>query len=350
MATAQILATDKIMSTEQTKIRVAWYKSPIPRDVLAKLNQRSDWKGLLHTTGYLGLLVLRGAAAFFAAGRVPLIVLLALLFLHGTFYAFMLNGFHEFVHNTVFKTRALNTFFLQIFSFLSMQNPVMFWASHQEHHKYTLHPPEDLEVVLPQKLTLESFLKTVLVNPWDLYYRLKLIVRLCFGQVEGQWEEALFPRSAVEERAGLFRWARIMLLGHLLIVAVALYFHLWMIPVVITLAPYYGGGLQWLCNNTQHAGLQDNVPDFRLCTRTFLVNPFVQFLYWDMNYHIEHHMYAAVPCYNLAKLHKALEADLPHCPSGLLATWREIMPIIQRQRVEPQYQFVVELPARRVNA
>ncbi len=341
------MTTAQLMSTEQTKIRVAWYKSPIPRDVLAALNQRSDWKGLLHSLAYLGLLVVTGTAAFVAAGRVPLVVLLLLLFIHGTFYAFMLNAFHEFVHNTVFKTRVLNTLFLQITSFLSMQNPVMFWASHQEHHKYTLHPPEDLEVVLPQKLTLESFLKTVLMNPWDLWFRLKLIVRLCFGQVEGQWEETLFPPSAVEERAGLFRWARIFLFGHILIVAVSLYFHWWMIPVVVTLAPYYGGGLQWLCNNTQHSGLQDNVPDFRLCTRTFLVNPFVQFLYWDMNYHIEHHMYAAVPCYNLAKLHKAIEADLPHCPSGLLATWREIMPIIQRQRVDPHYQFVVELPARR---
>ena len=44
-------------------------------------------------------------------------------------------------------------------------------------------------------------------------------------------------------------------------------------------------------------GLQDYVPDFRLCYRRFLVNPVVRFLYWHMNFHIEHHMYAAVPCY-----------------------------------------------------
>ena len=59
------------------------------------------------------------------------------------------------------------------------------------------------------------------------------------------------------------------------------------------------------------------VPDFRLSTRTFYINdpkrsalnplswPFrlVRFWYWHMNFHIEHHMYAAVPCYNLEKLH-----------------------------------------------
>lgn len=43
----------------------------------------------------------------------------------------------------------------------------------------------------------------------------------------------------------------------------------------------------------QHAGLSDNVPDFRLCCRTMILNPFFRFLYWHMNYHTEHHMYAA---------------------------------------------------------
>ncbi len=333
------------MLTELTKRKIAWYKCPIGREELAALNQRSDWQGLLQTLGYLGLLVLTGAAAVYAAGRVPLAVLLLILFLHGTFYAFLLNAFHEFCHQTVFKTKVLNTVFLQITSFLSMSNPVMFWTSHQEHHKYTLHPPDDLEVVLPQKLTLESFLRSAVVNPWDLWYRLKLVTRLCFGKVDGRWEEILFPEGAMAQRRDLFNWARIILVGHLLIVVVSLYYGLWMVPVVVTLAPFYGGWLQYLCNNTQHAGLQDNVPDFRLCTRTFLLNPFVRFLYWHMNYHIEHHMYAAVPCYNLKQLHEAIESDLPHCPDGLLATWRQIIPIIRRQKVEPQYQFVVELPA-----
>ena len=81
--------------------------------------------------------------------------------------------------------------------------------------------------------------------------------------------------------------------------------------MLITLAPFYGGWLLYLCNNTQHVGLQDYVPDFRLCTRTIRLHPFVQFLYWHMNFHTEHHMYAAVPCYHLGKLHRAIAHDLP---------------------------------------
>ena len=133
-------------------------------------------------------------------------------------------------------------------------------------------------------------------------------------------------------------------MGHGLIVVVSLYFGLWLVPVLITLAPFYGGWLLFLCNNTQHIGLQDDVPDFRLCTRTVILNPFFRFLYWHMNYHIEHHMYAAVPCYRLGKLHATIKSDLPHCPQGLYEAWTEIADILERQKAEPDYEYVPELP------
>ena len=84
--------------------------------------------------------------------------------------------------------------------------------------------------------------------------------------------------------------------------------------------------------------------DFRLCTRTVILSPFVRFLYWHMNYHIEHHMYAAVPCYNLGKLHQQISYDLPACPRGLVAAWKEIISTLRRQKSDPAYQRVPELP------
>ncbi len=132
--------------------------------------------------------------------------------------------------------------------------------------------------------------------------------------------------------------------------AVALYFRLWMLPVVVTLAPFYGRGIQWLCNESQHMGLPGNVPDFRLCSRTIYLNPVLQFLYWHMNYHTEHHIYAAVPCYRLARLHRLIKADLPPCPRGLVAVWRQIAATLRRRRVEPGYQFMAQVPPRRNRA
>ncbi len=334
------------MDAGMKKSKIAWYRSPVDRETLARLNQRSDLKGFAQTLGHLGLLVLTGAAAWYAAEHLPLPVTLLLLFVHGTFYAFLLNGFHELCHGSVFRTKWLNTAFLYIISFLGQFNPVLFWASHQEHHKYTLHPPDDLEVVLPVELTLESFLKSAVVNPWGFVGRWKGVIRLSLGRLEGQWEQALFPESAVDARARLFTWARILLVGHLLLTAVSLLLGWYMLPVLVTLAPFYGGWLLYLCNNTQHVGLQDNVPDYRLCCRTIILNPFVRFVYWHMNFHTEHHMYAAVPCYNLGKLHRAIKPDLPHCPVGLVETWQEIIAILRKQKVDPTYEYVPELPAR----
>jgi fatty acid desaturase len=155
----------------------------------------------------------------------------------------------------------------------------------------------------------------------------------------------MFPESEVEKRRELFNWARIQLVGHALIVGVSLYFGLWLVPVLITLAPAYGGWLLFLCNTTQHVGLTDNVPDFRLCCRTITLNPLVQFVYWHMNFHIEHHMYAAIPCYNLGKLHRLIKHELPHCPTGLYETWKEIITILKIQETDPEYQYTPELPA-----
>ena len=332
------------MPAEIKDRKVNWYRSPVEREILTTLNQHSDWRGMLQTLGYLGLLVLTGAAAWYAAGRLPIPIVVLLFYLYGTFFAFMPNAFHEFCHRSVFKTKRLNSFFLGVVSFLSWINPVAFWTSHQEHHKYTLHPPEDSEVVLPIKLPLSYFLKNILFNPWDLYGRFKTLVRVSRRRVEGEWENHIFPESAGALRRSLFTWARFMLAGQVLILAIAIIFGLWQLVVLITLAPFYGGWLFWLCNNTQHVGLQDKVSDFRLCARTIILNPFVSFLYWHMNYHIEHHTYASVPCYNLSKLHNVLKPYLPPSPVGLIETWKGIIAILKKQKLDPTYQFAAQLP------
>lgn len=326
--------------------RLHWYRVPIERALLAELNQRSDAWGLAQTLGHLGIIVLTGALAWYAATHWSWYLIVACLFLHGTVYAFLLNGFHELCHNTVFKSRALNRFFLYIFSFLGGFNHVYFWASHQEHHKYTLHQPDDMEVILPINITLKSFLTTAFINPLGLIERYKGWIRLSMGQMENDWQRILFPTHKPEKCRELFNWARILLIGHSLIIAQAFFTGWWMLPVLMTLAPFYGGVLLFLCNNTQHVGLQDEVEDFRLCTRSIYLNPLVQFLYWHMNYHIEHHMYAAVPCYKLGRLHRAIKHELPHTPNGLYETWRIIIRILRRQQREPSYQYMATLPAQ----
>jgi fatty acid desaturase len=324
---------------------VKWYRPKLSREQLSSLNRKSDVKGLAQTLGYLGTLAATGTFAVWSVWHLPWYAAVLAFWLHGTCYAFLINGFHELVHESVFRTRWLNGFFLRILSFLGWHNHHAFWASHTEHHKFTLHPPDDLEVVLPFKDLWPHFRRYAIVNwrwPWDA---VKNHVKSARGIVEGEWMLHLYPPDQPEKRRGRTRWSRIVLVGHGAIAVAAVATGYWPVLLAVTFAPAYGGWLQWLCNNTQHTGLRDNVPDFRLCCRTLYLNPAVRFLYWHMNYHTEHHMYAGVPCYNLGKLHELIKHELPESPRGLIAAWRQIAAIAKRQRAEPAYQFEPPLPA-----
>lgn len=337
------------MSAE-TPAKIDWYRTPLPRETLKKLNERSDLLGGLQTVGFLALLATTGGGTLWAwfAGA-PWYVVLALLLAHGTGSSFYINGVHELCHYTVFKTRKLNEFFMPILAFFGWNNHIQFTASHANHHRHTLHPPDDLEVVLPIRISLAGFLKSAFVNPWGLWFHLKGAWRLACGHVDGEWNQKLFPPDDTQGRARLRAWGWTLLLGHGGIAVFSLAQGWWLVPVVVSLAPFYGGWLHFLVNNTQHVGLQDKVPDFRLCCRSFKTrNPLISFLYWHMQYHTEHHMYAAVPCYRLRALHRAIAHDLAE-PKDLVGTWREIAEILKRQETEPDYQFIREVPNPRLH-
>jgi fatty acid desaturase len=289
-------------------------------------------------------MVLTGGLALYAVGRWSWWVVVVIVFLHGTLGSFFLNAVHELVHKSVFRTPKLNSLFVRVFAFLGWVNFEHFYASHMRHHQFTLHPPDDLEVVLPIRLMVRQFFQTGFVNVQGGFDVLKNTLRHARGKFEGEWENRLFPAEHPDRGRPVIRWARTLLGGHAVILVVSLASGWWQLPVLTSLIPFYGSWLFFLCNNTQHIGLQDNVPDFRLCCRTFTVNPLVQFLYWHMNFHTEHHMYAAVPCYNLARLHGAILHELPHCPHGLRATWKEIAEIQRMQSKQPGYQHIAQLP------
>jgi len=332
------------MSDEKRSQVVTWYRTPLAPAVLKELHERSDVRGFLQTLGYLGVLGLTSGTALYAVGRWPWPAVVGLVFLHGMCSSFYINGIHELGHGTVFRSKWLNRCFDRILSFFSWTNFAVFEASHVRHHQYTLHPPDDLEVVLPIRVLVKHFIQQGFINPVGAFNTIKDTVRIARGKFRGDWEQKLFPASDPVKQQRPIRWARTLLIGHGLILIISIYFKLWLVPVLLTFGPFYGSWLFFLCNNTQHIGLQDNVPDFRLCCRTFTLNPLVRFLYWHMNYHTEHHMYAAVPCYKLGKLHRLIQHDLPPCPHGIVATWKEIAEIQRIQKADPAYQHIAPLP------
>lgn len=329
---------------EKKRRSINWYRTPIDRDALKALHKRSDLQGFLQAGGYSAIFVGTAGLAVYASRHWPWIAIIGLVFVHGMVAAFLINGVHELGHGTVFRTKALNRFFVHVLAFFGWINHEKFEASHARHHRYTLHAPDDLEVVLPIRLMIRHFFKAGFIQPMGPWHALKETWRIARGRFDGEWELTLYPENEPELRWPAIRWARVILAGHAAILLVSLWLGWWMVPLVFTFSQFYGGWLFFLCNNTQHIGLEDDVPDFRLSCRTFTLNPCIRFLYWQMNYHTEHHMYAAVPCYRLKKLHELIRHDLPPCPHGLLAVWREIASIQLQQEQDPAYQPRILLP------
>jgi hypothetical protein len=86
------------------------------------------------------------------------------------------------------------------------------------------------------------------------------------------------------------------------------------------------------------------VLDHPLNSRTVYMNPIVRFLYWNMNYHVEHHMFPMVPYHALPALHEEMKADAPRPYSGFLEAYREIIPAVLRQVKGPGYYVKRQLP------
>ena len=92
----------------------------------------------------------------------------------------------------------------------------------------------------------------------------------------------------------------------------------------IGLPNLYGAWLMPIYGYTQHAGLAENVLDHRLNCRTVYMNPIHRYLYWNMNYHVEHHMFPLVPYHALPRLHELVKADMPR-PYGSIWEGVEIV-------------------------
>ena len=87
----------------------------------------------------------------------------------------------------------------------------------------------------------------------------------------------------------------------------------------------FGSWLLQLYGLTQHAGLQENVLDHRLNSRTVYMNRLHRYLYWNMNYHVEHHMFPLVPYHALPRLHELVKSDCPTPYIGILEVYREMI-------------------------
>ena len=136
--------------------------------------------------------------------------------------------------------------------------------------------------------------------------------------------------------------SRIFLLIWLSIIIFSIYLQS-LLPIFLFLIPNFFRSFNALWGMTQHTGLKGNVKDHRVTTRSVRLNPIFSFIYWKMEYHVEHHMFPMIPSYNLPKLHEVIKDQLP-APKTLYTAYKDMITAVIKRKKDPSYCIPVELP------
>lgn len=332
-----LVGADSARAVEIGLAEADWYTSPVPKDKLRALLARKDGPAIRDCIIYFGLLLASGlwAYAWFPSwwAVIPFMI-------YGVLYASASDArWHESGHGTAFKTDWLNNLLYEVSSFMVMRESVPWRWSHTRHHSDTIIVGRDPEIAVPRPPSLrEMILKCVNFQAFRCYVR--NITLHCLGRVTP--EEATFIPAS--EHPKVFFRARIYVLIYAAIAGACVAFGTWL-PFLFVLGPnLYGAWLMPIYGWTQHAGLAEDVLDHRLNCRTIRMNFIHLFLYWNMNYHLEHHMFPLVPYHALPRLHELVKADCPEPYPSLLAAYREIIPTVLRQIRDPGYFVRRKLP------
>ena len=315
-----------------------WYHTDVPRKDMKDFMKRSDGPAIRDTVIWLGAMVLLAGLAIWLWPSWWAVLPLAA---YGVLYGSATDSrWHECSHGTAFKTPWMNTAVYHIASFMIMRNPTRWRWSHARHHTDTLIVGLDPEIAVMRPPVL---FKVILAffGVLDAWAAMKTMVQNAAGSISPD-EKSFIPE---QEWPKVVRDARVWVLIYGATIALALYTRSWL-PVVLVGTPrLYGAWHHILTGLTQHGALADNVLDHRMNSRTVYINPISRFIYWNMNYHVEHHMFPMVPYHALPRLHAAIRHDLPEPTSSMWACYREMIPVWLRQLKGEDYFLIRRLPA-----
>ena len=314
-----------------------WYHSEVPRKTLKELMQRTDGPAIRDTIIWIAALLVSAAGAIAFWGTwwclPPFLV-------YGVLYGSSSDSrWHECGHGTAFRTRWMNDAVYQIASFMLMRNPVTWRWSHARHHTDTIIVGRDAEIAVmrPPDLLRAGLAFTGVL---DFRHSLPTLARNALGRLSDE-EKSFIPAMQQREAVVAARWHMAI---YLATVAAALALRSWLPLMLIGLPRLYGSWHMVLTGLLQHIGLADDVTDHRLNTRTVYMNPVSRFIYWNMNYHVEHHMFPMVPYHALPRLHEIIKHDLPAPNPSMWHAYREVWPVLLKQLRNEDYFLKRELP------
>ncbi len=332
-----LIGPDGARAVETGLAAAEWYHTEVPRKVMKDLMQRCDGPALRDSAVYYGAMILLaaiGIALWPSWWSAPFWLA------YGVFYGSGSESrWHESQHGTAFKTPWMNEVVYQIACFMIVRNPTTWRWSHARHHTDTYIVGRDPEIAIMRPPVFAKLIANFfgLVDGYAGWSRMLLNAR---GRLDPQ-EATYIPAS---DWPKVIRVARIWVAIYVATLGLALWMGSILPLMVIGLPRLYGAWHHVMTGLLQHGGLADNVTDHRLNSRTVYMNRVSRFIYWNMNYHVEHHMFPMVPYHALPRLHALIRHDLPEPDPSIAAAFAKMWPALRRQLANEEYFLQRHLP------
>ncbi len=281
----------------------------LPGEVRAELTAPSDRAGVRHLAGHLAAILAVGG--LIVAGVPGWWLLLPL---QGVMIIFLFTLEHEATHRTPFRSPWLNEWAGRLAGFLILLPFEWFRYFHLAHHRWTNIEGRDPELAAGKPESLRAWVWHVSGMPyWGS--QVLLMAALVRGRAEGKYlPEGAKGRIVVE--------ARWMALGYTVVLASLFWtpaaLWVWLVPVVL------GQPFLRLYLLAEH-GDCPKVANMFENTRTTFTTALVRFFAWNMPYHVEHHVYPAVPFHLLPELHKLMREELRVTAEGYAAFTKDYL-------------------------
>ena len=200
---------------------------------------------------------------------------------------------HDALHGSFFRNQRLDRLATFVFGAVVYMSGRAYWVIHTAHHRYTRTDRDPEEVLLREKRPskhAQAFLLWMMIG--SLYYLARMPLTA--------WRLAR-PR---ERRRIALEYAGILLIhGSAFAIcaasgALAGYTLYWTLPFLA--ATVISNARGW----AEHQMTEPGHP--LTSSRTVLTSRFISFFLCNANYHMDHHLFPAVPWYNLPKLHAVL--------------------------------------------
>lgn len=328
---------ERELAIERGLASAQWYHTDVPRKVMKGLMRRSDAPALRDTVLWIGLMLITaigGIALWGTWWAVPLFAV------YGVLYGSACDSrWHECGHGTAFKTEWMNDWVYLLASFMVMRNPVSWRWSHARHHTDTIIVGRDPEIgfMRPDDIVRKALM---FIGLPDVFQHFAVMWRNALGQFSPD-ERDYIPESEVPR--AIF-WARLFVAVQLAALALAVI--TWsLLPLVLIGGPrVYGTWHMVMTGLLQHGGMAEDVLDHRLNSRTVLMNPISRWIYWNMNYHVEHHMFPMVPYHALPQLYALIKDDLPPANRSIAEGYGEMIQALVRQLQDRDFSIRKILP------